>query len=89
MGVHRGRKSWEQKLRSDWQQKMPQGATQLPLAYATRLGRWSKIVVLEVQLEPCGSSCGKCIDGFISGGSGKEDRGPTDDKVVVMGVDHQ
>jgi len=49
----------------------------------------SKIVVLEVQLEPCESSCGKCIDGFISGGSEKEDRGPTDDKVVVMGVDHR
>lgn len=52
-------------------------------------GRWSKIVVLEVQLEPDGSSCGKCIDRFISRGLGKEDRGPAGDEVVEMGVDHQ
>ena len=52
-------------------------------------GRWSKIVVLEVQLEPDGSLCGKCIDRFVSGGLGKEDRGPAGDEVVEMGVDHQ
>ena len=52
-------------------------------------GRWSKIVVLEVQLEPDGSLCGKCIDRFVSGVLGKEDRGPAGDEVVEMGVDHQ